>query len=303
MQELESEFQCSECGADIVEGVRVCPECHTPLEWNEATSMRSTSRRICLVCARTVAEEQSICPHCGSPLSSTSFTGRYESTRRLANWAVTLLAISACFWVWSVYTGYQDLKVLQRVIDGVPHAVDEFGSSNSGFLSLLEAVVQIGSGIVFLVWINCVYKNLIAFGLKDLRFTPGAAVFRFFIPFVNFIHPHQVLSELWKSSDPDNLNPESWKTERGNSIITFFTASLLVNIAVWIWLIRLTVKAGLALDQKLAMQSLLEACWWMLLASALVATTEVLTVLLVNSIQKRLDAKAISLLRQVNSPQ
>src|SRR5438093_12382214 len=58
----------------------------------------------------------------------------------------------------------------------------------------------------FLTWLQRAYRNLPALHATELRYTPGWAVGSWFIPLVNLFAPHQVVSELWKASDPSTSN-------------------------------------------------------------------------------------------------
>jgi hypothetical protein len=66
-------------------------------------------------------------------------------------------------------------------------------------LGTLFALVM---GICFLVWTHRCYRNLQAFGVADLRYTPAWAVGYFFVPIMNLYRPYQVFKEVWQASDP-----------------------------------------------------------------------------------------------------
>jgi hypothetical protein len=60
------------------------------------------------------------------------------------------------------------------------------------------------AGIGFLIaWTNRAYRNLPALGARDLRFTAGWAIGGWFVPFLNFVRPKQILDDVWRVSCPD----------------------------------------------------------------------------------------------------
>jgi hypothetical protein len=77
------------------------------------------------------------------------------------------------------------------------------GMIGTGLLSLLELPVRLATVVIFLVWVNRAYKNLIAFDISPLEFSPGWAVGWWFIPFANLWVPFKVMRELWNASNPD----------------------------------------------------------------------------------------------------
>jgi len=76
-------------------------------------------------------------------------------------------------------------------------------------LSLLAGLIQIGTIVVFLVWLYRACLNLPAFGANrhHIAYSPGWAVGSFFVPFVNLVVPYRAVRELWQKSEvePDSL--------------------------------------------------------------------------------------------------
>jgi hypothetical protein len=75
-------------------------------------------------------------------------------------------------------------------------------------LSLLETtsgLVWIATAVLFSTWVYRATANLPALGAVATRFTPAAAVWAFFIPFVNLVRGHQVMAMIWNESQPRPL--------------------------------------------------------------------------------------------------
>jgi hypothetical protein len=77
------------------------------------------------------------------------------------------------------------------------------------------ALVFLVCGVCFLVWIHRASHNARALGSRGMVHSPGWAVGGFFVPVLNFFRPYQVVTELWRASDP--AHPQgggAWKTEK-----------------------------------------------------------------------------------------
>ena len=72
-------------------------------------------------------------------------------------------------------------------------------------LTILRAILYVGTVIVFLMWLHRSFRNLPAFGhWKSQGYSPAWAVGSFFVPFVNLVVPYQATKELWQKSLPAN---------------------------------------------------------------------------------------------------
>jgi hypothetical protein len=70
------------------------------------------------------------------------------------------------------------------------------------------------AGLGFLIaWTSRVYRNLPALEAPDLRFTPGWAIGGWFVPFLNFVRPKQILDDAWRVSCPDG-DATDWHRRR-----------------------------------------------------------------------------------------
>lgn len=71
-------------------------------------------------------------------------------------------------------------------------------------LEVLQLLAFIATGIVWLLWLHQAYRNLRLVGTKRSRFTARWAVGYWFVPFLNFVRPYQVVKELWQRSESLN---------------------------------------------------------------------------------------------------
>jgi hypothetical protein len=82
----------------------------------------------------------------------------------------------------------------------------------------VQAVVLL-VGLGFLIaWTSRAYRNLPALGARDLRFTTGWAVGGWFVPFLNFVRPKQILDDVWRVSCPEG-DVEDWHRRRVSPLL------------------------------------------------------------------------------------
>lgn len=75
------------------------------------------------------------------------------------------------------------------------------------FVSLLDGLLYIITGIVFLVWTYRAYANIYSVDTGNTRFSPGWVVACFFIPILCLFRPYQAFVEMWNRSLPDLSAP------------------------------------------------------------------------------------------------
>jgi hypothetical protein len=141
-----------------------------------------------------------------------------------------------------------DLQELVLVVVG-KLTPDQFTGSDpiQGSIGLLQAGIDILTGIVFLKWVYRAYKNTQGFGAAGLRFSPGWAVGYYFVPFLSLVRPVQVMSEIWRVS----RDPLKWPEHRSSWLVgTWWALFLLCSITT-------QVSLELALDSSSSDQ------WWL----------------------------------------
>jgi Domain of unknown function (DUF4328)/Septum formation len=84
-----------------------------------------------------------------------------------------------------------------------------------GAAALLDVLVFLTAFGFLIAWTNRAYRNLPALGANDPRFTPGWAVGGWFVPFLNFVRPKQIMDDIWRGSSPEDYAGDDW---RGRSV-------------------------------------------------------------------------------------
>ncbi len=64
----------------------------------------------------------------------------------------------------------------------------------------LRALIALTSNILFMIWLYRAHKNLAALNVGPLRYKSHWAITGYFVPFLNFYRPFQVVREVWKGS-------------------------------------------------------------------------------------------------------
>jgi len=121
--------------------------------------------------------------------------------RRLAAGALLVAGLSQLVSLGAL-TGRLDL--LGKISSGTQVSLADAQHSDevvrsAGFLELGATIL---CAVLFLSWLHRVVANNGALGARLLRFTPGAAVGWWFVPFANWVMPFRVVSEAWRAADP-----------------------------------------------------------------------------------------------------
>ena len=107
----------------------------------------------------------------------------------------------------------------------------------SGLMPTLVLCAMVVFLILFGKWIHRAYRNLPALGAREPRLSPEWAVGSFFVPFLNLFRPYQVISEIWKASDPD-LNETDRSSRRRATTPPWIVAWWAAWLAYWVTYLR-----------------------------------------------------------------
>jgi hypothetical protein len=143
------------------------------------------------------------------PLDPLYAIAPYESPRPVAYAAIAALAT--------------DIAAQGLTLCAGPPLASIFGDRVVVTMLICVAVFAV---VLFQTWMYRVYKNLRAFHVGGLSTTPAKAVASWFIPILTYYRPWQILSEVWRASDPahriDPLRPQSWKDAPSSTMLLFW---------------------------------------------------------------------------------
>jgi len=157
----------------------------------------------------------------------------FESGDTRAKWVVITFGILAALNVIAIISGFAEVGLIQRVIDGemITEAEALANDNRQALIGFAQTALYLVTAIAFLVWIHRAYRNLSPLRSQGLRFSPGWAVGWFFVPIFSLFRPFQVASEIWKASDPDTDTEDvtAWKTAASSPIIGWWWAFFLIS--------------------------------------------------------------------------
>jgi hypothetical protein len=78
--------------------------------------------------------------------------------------------------------------------------LSHIGVEAAGIVQILLVMLLIASAVLFLMWLYRANRNLLSLSDKKPQFSPGWSVGWFFVPFMSFFVPYQVVAEIWRTS-------------------------------------------------------------------------------------------------------
>ena len=94
-------------------------------------------------------------------------------------------------------------------------------------IGMLQIIMFVITGIVFLCWIYRANHNARQLGAAGMRFSPGWSIGWYFIPIANFWKPYQAMKEIWRAS----ADPAHWQDyPRGSILPWWWFCFLLANV-------------------------------------------------------------------------
>ncbi len=154
----------------------------------------------------------------------------FESGHTRAMWAVGMILAVMCLDVMLAGSTYLQIGLLDRVRLGLRPTPAQAAANNARqqLLALAKLAFYIGSAIPFLMWFHRAHRNLPALGNRRLEYTPGWAVGAWFVPILNLFRPYQIMREVWKGSDPENLQTSYPGGAGGSAMVGWWWALFIV---------------------------------------------------------------------------
>lgn len=158
-----------------------------------------------------------------------------------------------------------------------------------GLLALVFLIVYFGGFIpavvMFCMWLHRVVRNMPALGSPDPRWTPGGAVGRCFIPFLNLVHPLFGTLDAWRGSDPAHrwMNLDARRIAGTPALIVFWWASWLIGG----WISNIGARMTNSNDSG----TVVAGAWIDILGSLIFVAASVLAILVVRGLTARQDRK------------
>jgi len=254
----------------------------------------------CPRCAEEIQDEAIICRYCGADLVASAApptgdakqaagSGRpFRSGEALQRWTVGLLAVMALLAVVGSFSTVAEIDLLDRIKEELSVTVAEANASDDrqASIGLLQLILMVPTGVVWLVWQHRAHANLLSLGVQGTRFTPGWAVGWWFIPIANLGKPYQAVRELWRASSPDALETD-WKQQPTWPVIPWWWAT-------WIGEGILGSSANALRNEPASISALVTSSWLLLVADIVTVVSAVLAIKVVTGIGRRQEALGLS---------
>lgn len=273
---------------------RFCPNCGTELATNDPN--------YCTSCGGEVfrTEDSTIQAYGQARGGIAAPPSLYRSPSTRSTWTVILLVGLTLAVLASFISTIAEIDLLLRLADGEFVEDDELIASDNRqrLIAIITLVGYLGLIIAFCFWVHRVAKNLKALNVTDQRFSPGWAVGWWFVPIMNLFRPYQVMSEIWKGSDPlvtaeDSL---SWRNAPAGVLLGWWWG---------IWLTSNFINTGVSrafLSDDISVDGLITADYFSLAGDALTVVAAVLLFMLVRAITSNQAAKYFGLKPYAGAP-
>jgi tetratricopeptide (TPR) repeat protein len=155
----------------------------------------------------------------------------YYPNRRRAQITVIALGVCALISVMIIVNSLMTIEFFQRLARGnytmaEATALDERARA----LALFEAGAYLVTAIIFLFWIHRAYKNHEQLSRHSTAYSPNWAVGGFFVPFLNWVRPYQVVREMWDESQAGAQDELLLAAPSHAIIITWWLTFLAMNL-------------------------------------------------------------------------
>jgi hypothetical protein len=231
---------------------------------------------------------QTVSPPGGSysPRTFGRFPRPFASGHVRAVWAMSLLAVVIVVSLASGASSLMQASLLEEVRAGKTLTPEEAEANDTRerLVGIAELVARIGSIVAFLMWFHRVHRNLPALGSEHLRYTPGWAVGAWFVPILNLVRPCQIMVEVWKGSDPENIRFRDPAAARGSMLVGFWWALFIImgfagRVAAQSW------------GETPSLDSLIATTWASVVSSVITLPAGLLAILLVRAVDQNQQAR------------
>jgi hypothetical protein len=175
----------------------------------------------------------------------------WRPTRQLATWLTWLFAIQAVLQLANVfavdnaeiYVRWHD--AFDALLDGRDRTAQRIFDDNPGQssgLSSLAGFIGIAALVLLIVWMWRSAHNARALGRTGARLSPGWAIGAWFIPFANFVLVYLLVSDLWRSSDPDSEPGDGWRRFPGSPLVRLWIVAYVGGVLLVFGAIGLAVS-------------------------------------------------------------
>jgi len=153
----------------------------------------------------------------------------YRDPAGLTQTLKVLLIISLLIDFIASASGVMEISLLRSLQNGSFigdfNAAAESNDTRQQAIAVIQFLLFVGTGIVFLTWIFRANRNARALGAEGMRFTPGWSVGWYFVPIMSLWRPFQVMREIWQAS----AQPGNWQGVQTPPLLGWWWAMYLIS--------------------------------------------------------------------------
>ncbi|MCH7645038.1 MAG: DUF4328 domain-containing protein [Myxococcales bacterium] len=216
------------------------------------------------------------------------FLPPYVSTRSTARLLTILLLVTAA--VAGLSAGFEISQIQFLSSIGSYTEVDEDTRWAHTLIrnSLLASrLVLYGAiAVTFIIWLHRCRINVRAFGCRRFRYSRIWTIIGFFIPIINFLRPYQVVSEVWRASDPRAVEtPVAWISMPVSKFVPAWWVTLIASALLEMLVAALVTHSGVTVGDLFTARSI------GVLVGITSASSAVLAYLVVSGIEESQEEK------------
>ncbi len=216
------------------------------------------------------------------------FLPPYISTRRTAQLLTVLLLLTAA--VAGLSAGFEISQLQLFAGVGSYEEVNEATRWAHTFIRnalLFTRLALYGLvALAFIAWLHRARINARAFGCRRFRYSRIWAIIGFVIPILNFFRPYQVVSEVWRASDPRGVEtPVAWISIPVSRCVLAWWVTLLASASLEILAGGIVTHSGVTVDDLIAARSI------GVLVGITSAASAILAYLVISGIQESQEEK------------
>ena len=220
-------------------------------------------------------------------------TAPFASGRVLAFVAMVMIALVVLASLWLAASTCVQIRVLERAVQGLlPNMSDVVSNDSRQYsASVVRQVAYLVSAVTFLMWFYRAYRNLPALGNTHLAHAPSGAVGGWFVPIASLVVPCQIATEIWRGSDPKNIDLKWPQKPRAARFVGCWWGCFLLMCVVGV---RASFTSGFGSAQGLgprSLDSLLEAHWTWLVAMLIALPAGIFAILFIRGVDRNQDER------------
>ena len=298
---------CPGCGTELHDGIVFCHWCgkQVPEAMKPAEAIRPAVQGTVILTCPECGKENLVpdppkarkayrCGKCNARLSEPSDARKrsrsiapFASARTLAILVTVAFAVLVVLDVVAIVSNYAQVSLLSRESYTLAEAMAN--DDRQAIIGYQQSGIYAVTAIAFLLWIHRSHKNLPALGARRLKYTPGWAVGWFFVPIFSLFRPVQVVTEIWRASDPAVGHEEDWQKAPTSPLIGLWWALFLISN--WVGLVAVRILLTTPESVTDFMGTMIYMTWVLVAIDAVEIPGAIVAIFLVRALGARQEKK------------